>query len=84
MVEHVAAPDVVERVVVEGKQLERRLCNIDALAELFVRDSFPCALDVKRNRIDGDNATAESPYELDRVHSVARSDIEDNMVGSDA
>ena len=84
VVEHVAAPDVVKRLVVERKRLELRLCNSDTVAESFVRNPLLCTLDVKWNGIDGYDVTAESPHELDRVRSVARSSIEDDVLGSDA
>src|SRR5437763_16225182 len=83
MVEHVAAPDVIERLVIERKRLERSLCNVDLVAQAFARDSLPRPLDMEWNGIDGDDATAESPNELDRVRCVARSRIEDDVRGPD-
>jgi hypothetical protein len=84
VIQHVAAPHVRHRSVLERKRLDRSFEHRDAILDSLVGDSFARPFEMTRDRIRRDHAAAETAYELDAVRRVAAADVEHTVPFVDA
>ena len=75
--EHVAAPDPVERRVLERKLLERPFDDVDLVRQACVGDALAGEHAMQRQRIERYRPNAVLADEPDRMDGVARACIED-------
>src|SRR5207244_11668854 len=84
VIEHVAAPDVVDGIVRQRQRFDASGLQGDPVVYARAGDALPRLLQVQGDRIDADDAAGDAGHQLDGVVGVAAANVEAAVAGAGA